>query len=93
MLTQNKVHMALKGTKPTNIEDEECQDKQVVALSPIRMCLADSVIYDVDNEKTIKVLWLKLKSLFMSNNFTNKLFMKRNLLLFWKKEVENQENT
>lgn len=79
MLMHNKVHMTFRGMKSTNMDDKKYQGMEVVAFSIIWMCLADTMNYDMVNEKTTHGLGLKLESLFMSNNVTNKLFMKCDL--------------
>lgn len=76
MLMQNKVHKALRGEKPINIDEGKCNDMKVVTFSIIWMSLTDLMIYNMVNEETIHDLWLKLESMFMSKNIKNKLFMK-----------------
>jgi len=49
------------------------------AVSTIRLCLADELMYDVMDDMSTVVIWLKLESRYMSNSLTNKLNLKRKL--------------
>jgi hypothetical protein len=43
--------------------------------STIRLCLADSVLWNVSGESIAKELWDKLGNLYQSNSLVKKLFL------------------
>jgi hypothetical protein len=45
----------------------------------IQLCLGDGVMYHVMDEESLIVVWLKLKSRYMSKLLTNKLYLKQRL--------------
>ena len=45
----------------------------------IRLCLTDGVMYHVMDEESPITIWLKLKSQYMSNSLSNKLYCKKNM--------------
>ena len=44
------------------------------------LCMANKLMYDIMDEVSTVVIWLKLKSRYMSKSFTNKLNLKRNFM-------------
>ena len=46
------------------------------AVSTIRLCLADELMYDVLDDVSTVAMWLKLESRYMSKSLTNKLNLK-----------------
>ena len=64
---------ALYGTKPEGMVDIDW--KELVAT--IRLCLRDDMMYHVMDEESLVVVWLKLKSRYMSKSLTNKLYLKQ----------------
>lgn len=59
-----------------------------MAFSTIHMCLANSDLYDMMEEKTIESLWKKLENLYMANNVTNRLIMKKDFYTYRMHEGE-----
>ena len=53
------------------------------------MCLANEVMYHVEDEESSTVIWLKLESRYMSKSLTNKLLLKKKL--YGLKMVEGSE--
>ena len=49
------------------------------AVSTIRLCLANELMYDVMDDVSTAVIWLRLESRYMSKSLTNKLNLKRKL--------------
>ena len=49
------------------------------AVSTIRLCLADELMYDVMDDVSTATIWLKLESRYMSKSLTYKLTLKRKL--------------
>jgi hypothetical protein len=47
--------------------------------STIRLCLSNSVLFNVSWEATTKELWNKLGNLYQSKSMVNKLFMRKKL--------------
>jgi hypothetical protein len=81
LLVQQGLQKALAGKskKPTSMTDEDWEDLDARALSTIRLCLADEVLFNIVEEKTTTGLWTKLESLYMTKNLSNKIFLKRQL--------------
>jgi hypothetical protein len=68
-----------KSKKTVTISDEEWEEINVRALSAIRLCLVDDVLFNIVLEKTAVGLWTKLESLYMVKSLTNRIFLKRQL--------------
>ena len=68
-----------KAKKPASITDEDWDEMDARALSAIRLCLADDVLFNIFTEKTTAGLWSKLESLYMKKSLTNRIFLKRQL--------------
>jgi hypothetical protein len=84
---QGVVKMFLgKSKKPATILDEEWEEIDVTALSAIRLCLADDVLFNIVLEKTIVSLWKKLERLYMKKSLMNRIFLKRQLYSLRMKE-------
>jgi hypothetical protein len=88
LLVQQGVVKALlgKAKKPTSITDEDWDEMDVRALSAIRLCLADDVLFNIVTEKTAFGLWSKMESLYMTKSLTNRIFLKRQLYSLRMKE-------
>ena len=59
--------------------DDEWEDLDAKALSTVRLCLADDVLFNIAGEKSTASLWSKLESLYMTKSLTNKIYLKRQL--------------
>lgn len=81
-------HKALLGRdkKPTTMSNEDWEEMDMKAVSSIRMCLADNVIFNVRGEKTASGLWAKLESLYQSKSLLNRILLKKRLYSLKMKE-------
>jgi hypothetical protein len=88
LLVQQGLQKALAGRskKLTSMTDEDWEDLDARALSTIRMCLADEVLFNIAEETTTTGLWTKLESLYMTKNLSNIIFLKRQLYSLRMKE-------
>ena len=57
--------------------NNEWSDLDERALSDIRLCLADDVLFNIVSEKTVVGLWKKLEKLYMTKSLTNRILLKR----------------
>ena len=58
------------------------QDLIEYAYSLLILNLADNVLRQIDDEDTVAKVWLKLESLYMTKNLSNKIYLKEQLLGF-----------
>jgi hypothetical protein len=80
LVQQGMVKVLLgKAKKPVTITNEDWDDIDARALSVIRVCLADDVLFNIVAEKKATGLWMKLESLYMTKSLTNRIFLKRQL--------------
>ena len=81
LLVQQGLQRALDGKrkKPLTITDDEWEDLDAKALSTIRLCLADDVLFNIIGETLAASLWNKLESLYMTKSVTNRIYLKRQL--------------
>jgi hypothetical protein len=71
-----------KAKQPVTITDEDWDEIDARALSAIRLCLVDDVLFNIVAEKTTVGLWTKLESLYMTKSLTNRIFLKRTIVQF-----------
>ena len=78
LLVQQGVAKALlgKSKQPYTMTDDEWSDLGERALSAIRLCLADDVLFNIMSEKTVVVLWTKLEKLYIKKSLTNTILLK-----------------
>jgi hypothetical protein len=88
LLVQQGLQKVLAGKtkKPTSMTDEDWEDLDARALSTIRLCLADEVLFNIVGEETTTGLWNRLESLYMTKSLTNKIYLKRQLYSLQMKE-------
>jgi hypothetical protein len=69
LLVQKGLQKALVGKtkKPTSMTDEDWEDLDARALSTIRLCLEDEVLFNIIEEETTTGLWNILESLYMKS--------------------------
>ena len=81
LLVQQGLHKALDGAtkKPATMNDSDWEDLDARALSTIRLCLADEVLFNIIEENTASSLWEKLEKLCMTKSLTNRIYLKRQL--------------
>jgi hypothetical protein len=81
LLVQQGLQKALgdKSKKPTVVTEWEWEDLDAKALSTIRLCLADDVLFNIVGEDTTSSLWSKLESLYMTKSLTSRIYLKRQL--------------
>ena len=82
MLIQQGVAKALVGKtkKPYDMSNEDWNEIDKKALSAIRLCLADVVLFNIVSETTAVGLWTKLEILYMTKSLTNKILLKQQSL-------------
>jgi hypothetical protein len=88
LLVQQGLQKALAGKskKPTTMTEWEWEDLDAKALSTIRLCLADDVLFNIVGEDTTSGLWSKLESLYMTKSLTSRIYLKRQLYSLRMKE-------
>ncbi len=88
LLVQQGVVKALMGKskQPYNITDDEWDEMDESAVSAIRLCLAEDVLFNIVSETTTAGLWTKLEKLYMTKSLTNRILLKRQLYGFRMKE-------
>ena len=67
------------------MKDEEWVEINEKATSIIRLSLGDEFIHNILEAKTAKEVWEKLEGLYMRKNLMNKLYVKKQLYLFFDK--------
>ena len=78
--------LAGKSKRPAAMDDDDWEEMESRALSAIRLCLADDVLFNIVSETTAAGLWAKLESLYMTKSLTNKILLKRQLFTLRMKE-------
>ena len=88
LLVQHGVAKALlgKSKQPYNITDNEWAEMDERAISAIRLCLADDVLFNIVSETTAAGLWTKPEKLYMTKSLTNRILLKRQLYSLRMKE-------
>jgi hypothetical protein len=71
--------LARRSKKLASMTDEDWEDLDARALSTIRLCLVDEVLFNIVEDMTTIGLWTKLEILYMTKNLSNKIFLKRQL--------------
>jgi hypothetical protein len=66
--------------------NDEWEDIDAKALSTIRLCLADDVLFNIIGDDTTSSLWSKLESLYMTKSLTSRIYLKRQLYSLRMKE-------
>ena len=81
LIVQQGVAKALleKSKQPFAMTDDEWSDIDDRALSSIRLCLADDVLFNIVLEKIAAGLWKKLEKLYMTKSLTNRILLERQL--------------
>ena len=81
LLVQQGVAKALLGRskRPSSMTEDEWDELDDRALSAIRLCLVDDVLFNIVSEKTAAGLWSKLEKLYMTKSLTNRILLKRQL--------------
>lgn len=88
LLVQQGVAKALLGKykQPFAMTDDEWSDIDDRALSDIRLCLADDVLFNIVSEIIAAGLWTKLEKLYMTKSLTNRILLKGQLYSLRMKE-------
>ena len=88
LLVQQGVAKALlgKNKRPPSMTEDDWDQMDDRALSAIRLCLADDVLFNIVSEKTAAGLWSKLEKLYMTKSLTNRILLKRQLYSLRMKE-------
>ena len=84
VLVQQKYARALSGENefPEDMPAKDKQDAMELAYSLLILNLADNVLRQIDDEDTAAKVWLKLESLYMTKNLSNKIYLKEQLFGF-----------
>ena len=59
--------------------NDQWEDSDAKALSTIRLCLVDDVLFNIIGETSSTTLWNKLESLYMTKSVTNIIYLKQQL--------------
>ena len=68
-----------KAKKPDTMTYAKWEEPDMKAVSSIRLCLADELMYDVMDDVSTTIVWLNLESRYTSKSLTNKLNLKQKL--------------
>ncbi|KAL4324111.1 hypothetical protein GQ457_11G021170 [Hibiscus cannabinus] len=79
LLEKQEILKALRFEKPTSMDDEDWEELQQLATGTIRICLADEIVYHVQNLSSPGEIWKVLESQFMSRTVTIKQYLKQRL--------------
>lgn len=71
--------MKAVANKPSNIIDEQWVKLDMKGVSAIHLCLADSALFNIVEEKTTLAFWEKLEKLYEAKTKTNKVFLKKQI--------------
>ena len=84
ILVKQKCAKALGGEKdlPETMLATDKQDLMECAYSLLLLNLADNVLQQIDDEDPTTKVWLKLESLYMTKNLSNKIYLKEQLFGF-----------
>ena len=61
------------------MSNEDWEDLDSKSLSTIRLCLVYDVLFNIVEEDSTTILWVKLEIMYMTKYLTNKIFLKRKL--------------
>ena len=67
----------LIGKQLEETNDTKWKDSETRAVSTIKICLADEVMYHVMDEESPTEIWLNLERRYMSKSLTNKLLLEK----------------
>ena len=63
--------------KPEGIANIDWKELEAKVVATIRLCLGDDMMYHIMDEESPAPIWLKLKSRYILNSLTNKLYLKQ----------------
>ena len=91
LLVQQGVAKALLGKykQPYTMTEDEWSEIDNRALSGIRLCLADDVLFNIVSKKTTIGLWTKLEKLYMTKSLTNRILLKIQLYVHEGRHINN----
>ena len=82
-LIQQKVHKALSGKSKMQetMKEAQCEEMDETVASVIQLNLLDEVLNNINVEDCIVVeeIWERLQKLYMENNLSNQLYLKKEL--------------
>lgn len=61
------------------MKDIDWKEMKAKAVATNRLCLANDAMYHIMNGKSLAIIWLNLKSQYMSKSLTNKVHVKQKL--------------
>jgi len=79
LLVDQELWTVVSSTKPSETSQDEWDVMDQKAKGLIRLCLADSILLNVHEEKTVKTLLKKLGDIYQGKSLVNKLFLRKNL--------------
>lgn len=79
LLVDRDLWVVVSGQKPSGMKQEDWDLVDRKATGPIRLCLADSVLLNIHEEKTACLLWKKLGDIYHGKSSVNKLFLRKKL--------------
>lgn len=65
-----------KSKQPYTMADDEWNELVGIALSGIRLCLVDDVLFNIVSEKRAVGSWTNLEKLYMTKSLTNRIILK-----------------
>jgi len=91
MLIQQGLHKVLDvdAKKPDTMKAEDWADLDERAASTIRLHLSDDVVNNIIDEETVRYIWTRLESQYISKTLTNKLYLKKQLYTLDMRECTN----
>ena len=80
-LVQQGLQKALDGKRkrPVTMSNDDLEDFDAIALSTIRLCLADDFLFNIAAKKSVASLWNRLENMYMTKYLTNRIYFKRQL--------------
>jgi len=79
LLVDHELWDVVSSTRPATISQDDWDTMDWKAKGLIRLCLVDSVLLNVHEEKTAKSLWKKLGDIYQGKSLVNKLFLRKKL--------------
>ncbi|MCO5582546.1 hypothetical protein L7F22_036443 [Adiantum nelumboides] len=70
----------LEGRKPDDIEDEEWEEMDELARSTIMLSVSDSLLFNVENEKSAWGMWKGLDELYAQQSAASKVYWLKKLM-------------
>jgi len=79
MLINRDIWEAISDVKFAAMSQDDWDFKYHKAKGIVRLCLVDSILLNVHEEKIVKDLWKKLGDVYQAKSLVNKLFLQKKL--------------